>query len=119
MSALYLLIVLWCDLRTRRYPFWLLGLGLLFGLAEGWSWWGMGLGLVLGGIADLPGGDLKFVGVFGGLVGVEIIAWTVFLAFCLTVLAWIRGLTGVPGTIYMGLGYSWTVIFQTIFQPSS
>lgn len=116
MIGVYLLLVLATDLRTRRYPLWLIVLAVPIAMIEGWSWWGMVVGLGLGAYADVPGGDLKFLGIFGGLVGMPIIAWTLFGAFGLTWLAWRKGLTGVPWTVYIGLAYPWTVIVQSVLE---
>lgn len=105
IPTLYLLLVVLIDVRTRRFPLWLGVLAIVLGLVYEWSWWGFVVGLGLGLVADVPGGDLRAMAFLGALVGPVTIAWTLSGAFLLTLWAWRRGLTGVPWTVYLGLVY--------------
>jgi hypothetical protein len=118
-TGVFLFICVVVDCMLRRLPNLLMGglyalaiLGswILGSEAWSWSWWGMAGGLGLGLVADFPGGDVKFMGLLGGLVGISFIfIGTIIVAFGLTSLCWRTSLTPLPWTPYAFIGWIWSI----------
>lgn len=118
-SLLFILIAMIVDIRTRRFPFW------LFATTSSFCWYflidisllGAFAGLVMGLVADVPGGDLRFMVILGAIVGAQIVCITLGAAFMVTLVAWNRGLTGVPWTVYIGLVYPPISLIHSTLYP--
>lgn len=120
LPSLFLLVSVIVDVRTRRFPFWLFvaTCSAIWVFQAPPSFTGAFMGLILGLLADVPGGDLRFMVLFGLMIGPMAISITLASAFLLTVIAWNRGLTGVPWTVYMGLVYPAYSLLHSLVTPA-
>lgn len=120
LPSLFLLVALLVDIRTRRFPFWLFVVSwtAIWVFQVSVSFPGAFMGLILGLLADVPGGDLRFMVLFGLMIGPIAISITLACAFLLTLIAWNRGLTGVPWTVYMGLVYPTYSVLLSRVSPA-
>jgi hypothetical protein len=85
-----------CDLRCHSVPNPLiLGLAVLLGLGAHvfglfpWSWAGMAAALLLGIVADVPGGDLKALLLLGATIGYPDILPIIGGTYVATLVAWL------------------------------
>lgn len=115
-TGVFLAVTVALDVVASRFPAWWLLVSvlgaILFSSSVTMLLLGGALGLAAGMLADVPGGDLRALLVFGMLAapegGVSLAAGSIALTFLLTLAAWRWGLIGVPWTVY--LAGAWGVI---------
>lgn len=118
-AGVFLAITIVLDTRTRRFPaWWFLS---SFAIVVCWypklSIFGGFVALLLVLVADFPGGDIRCSIILGLIVGPQLVSVLLAAAFLLTLIAWKRGLTEVPWTVYIGIVYLAYVVIYSAFIP--
>lgn len=105
-----LLLLQTVDLFTLRLPnrlvlpLALLSLVLALAGLIAWHWVGVLVGLVVGLVSDVPGGDLKALLLLGFLFPLVPFLVGCLFAYAVTLILWSRGYTEWPWVPFLGLG---------------